>query len=234
MKAALTGSEYEAIVEQAPVLIWRAGADAERDYFNDPWLAFRGKTLEQESGFGWVEGIHCDDLDYCIEECLRAYSLRRVFEIEYRLRRYDGEYRWMHDRSVPLHGNAGAFLGFIGSSTDVTDMLASRDKAYRNLDMLGGGLEKQPEHRPQSTGASLGETMVTFSDMLTVIMGAGTLLQKKLCHDGELQQIVEQILLSSERAAGLIRVMTAFDGAVGTLGSLQNRVVNKDAPGPLD
>jgi PAS domain S-box-containing protein len=102
-------------------MIWRAGLDAKCDYFNDTWLAFTGRTLEQEQGDGWAEGVHPDDFERCVAFYLDHFRRRAAFEMEYRLRRHDGLYRWIFDRGVPFSDDAGAFAGFIGSCVDVDD-----------------------------------------------------------------------------------------------------------------
>jgi len=117
----LSPSEYRLLVENSPVMIWRAGLNAECDYFNDTWLAFTGRTLLQESGNGWAEGVHPDDLDRCVKYYLDHFARRQPFEMEYRLRRHDGAYRWIFDRGTPFHDDAGRFAGFIGSCVDVDD-----------------------------------------------------------------------------------------------------------------
>jgi PAS domain S-box-containing protein len=121
MDRALTPTEYRLLVEHSPVMIWRAGLDASCDYFNDTWLAFTGRTLEQEMGNGWAEGVHSDDLERCVAYYLDHFHRREPFEMEYRLRRHDGVYRWIFDRGVPFTDDTGAFAGFIGSCVDVDE-----------------------------------------------------------------------------------------------------------------
>src|SRR5581483_4430509 len=94
----LSATEYELLVEQAPIMIWRANPTSECDYFNDRWLDFRGRTMEQEIGNQWAEGVHSDDLQGCLDTYLKAFAKREVFEMEYRLKRHDGAYRWIFDR----------------------------------------------------------------------------------------------------------------------------------------
>ncbi|MBJ6724556.1 PAS domain-containing protein [Geomesophilobacter sediminis] len=117
----LSINEYRALVEQAPILIWRARPDGLCDYFNERWLSFRGRTMEQEFGNGWAEGVHPDDFQRCLDIYLDNFHARRVFEMEYRLMRHDGEYRWIFDRGVPFHDEEGSFAGYIGSCIDVTE-----------------------------------------------------------------------------------------------------------------
>lgn len=102
-------------------MIWRAGADAKCDYFNERWLAFTGRTYEQELGDGWAEGVHPDDLERCVAHYLDHFQRREPFEMEYPLRRYDGVYRWIFDRGVPFSDETGAFAGYIGSCVDVDE-----------------------------------------------------------------------------------------------------------------
>lgn len=117
----LSFNEYKSIVETAPNLIWRSGLDAKCYYFNKTWLEFTGRTYEQEYGDGWAEGVHPEDLERCIQIYLDNFNRKTPFEMEYRLRRYDGEWRWINDRGVPAVDENGVFSGFIGSCLDVTE-----------------------------------------------------------------------------------------------------------------
>jgi PAS domain S-box-containing protein len=121
MSRPLSASEYRLLVQNSPVMIWRAGLDANCDYFNETWLAFTGRTLAQEVGDGWAEGVHPDDLGRCVSFYLEHFQRREAFEMEYRLRRHDGVYRWIFDRGVPFTDDSGSFAGFIGSCVDIDD-----------------------------------------------------------------------------------------------------------------
>jgi PAS domain S-box-containing protein len=114
-------ARFRMMADTAPVLIWMAGADQRCDYFNRPWLEFTGRTVEQELGDGWVEGVHPDDLPTCRATFASAFEARRPFEAEYRLRRADGEYRYVLSRGTPRFAPGGAFLGYIGSAIDLTE-----------------------------------------------------------------------------------------------------------------
>jgi PAS domain S-box-containing protein len=122
----LTAQEYRLLVEQSPILIWRADLSMGCDYFNDRWLAFTGRSIEQERGNGWAEGVHSDDLTRCIDIYTRNFAKQQAFEMEYRLKRHDGMYRWIFDRGCPCYDEKGAFVGFIGSCIDVTDRVEAQ------------------------------------------------------------------------------------------------------------
>lgn len=111
---------FRLLAERAPAMAWRAGPDGRRDWFNEAWLAFTGRSLEQEAGEGWAEGLHPDDRARCVE-ALRTHAARREpFELEYRLRRRDGAYRWVCERGAPFD-EGGRFAGFAGGGVDVDE-----------------------------------------------------------------------------------------------------------------
>ncbi len=112
---------YLTLLDEFPAPIWRSGTDTKYDYFNRSWLSFTGRTVAQELGDGWMQGVHPDDLAGRTGIYLDAFSVRKPYEAEYRLRRYDGEYRWMIDFGRPYYDLSGRFAGYIGSVYDITD-----------------------------------------------------------------------------------------------------------------
>lgn len=122
-QAALLASEawFHTLADTAPVLIWVAGTDGLVTFVNAPWLRFTGRSIEQELGNGWAEGVHPDDYQRCLETYYAAFQARESFTMEYRLRRFDGEYRWMVDSGLPRFAPDGAFLGYVGSAIDITE-----------------------------------------------------------------------------------------------------------------
>src|SRR5881409_517558 len=114
-------ARFRTVADSAPVLIWMSGPDKLCTFFNKGWLDFTGRTMEQELGKGWTEGVHAEDLDHCREVYRNSFNARQPFTIEYRLRRNDGEYRWLLDNGTPRFSDDGEFLGYIGSCIDLTE-----------------------------------------------------------------------------------------------------------------
>jgi PAS domain S-box-containing protein len=133
-EASLRESEqhFRMMADTAPVMVWRSGPDKLRDFVSKPWLVFRGRTLEEERGTGWTEGVHPEDRDYCITTRSDAFARREPFQMEYRLRRADGEYRWMLDTGVPRQLPDGTFNGYIGSCIDITDRKTMEEALQAN------------------------------------------------------------------------------------------------------
>jgi PAS domain S-box-containing protein len=114
-------SRFRTMADSAPVLLWMADTDALCTFFNQTWLQFTGRSLADEWGIGWAEGVHFEDLQRCVDTYMAAFAARRPFEMEYRLRRADGQYRWVLDRGTPRRAPDGRFAGYIGSCVDITD-----------------------------------------------------------------------------------------------------------------
>jgi two-component system, LuxR family, sensor kinase FixL len=121
-------SRFRTVADSAPVLIWMAGVDMLFTFFNKAWLDFTGRPVEDELGYGWTGGIHPDDLPASLKTYVDAFAARRPFVLQYRLRRHDGEYRWMSDNGVPRFDGQGTFVGYIGSCSDITERLRAEDK----------------------------------------------------------------------------------------------------------
>jgi PAS domain S-box-containing protein len=120
-------SRFRTMADHAPVLLWMAGTDGLCNFFNQRWLEFTGKRLEQEVGSGWAGGVHPEDFQHCMSTYLESFVARRSFSMEYRLRRHDGTYRWVYDQGAPRFEQDGNFAGYIGSCTDVTEQRLARD-----------------------------------------------------------------------------------------------------------
>jgi PAS domain S-box-containing protein len=124
-------ARFRLMADAAPVLIWTCGADAHCTWFNTPWLRFVGRAIEQDLGHGWSENVHPDDLERCLDIYSKSFAAREPFSVEHRLRRHDGEYRWVLNSGTPFFTPRGEFDGYIGSCVDITDSRrAAEAQAY--------------------------------------------------------------------------------------------------------
>lgn len=123
LRKALADSElhFRTLANAGQALIWTDGPDRKCDYLNEPWLRFTGRTLEQELGEGWMEGVHPEDLDHSLRVYNAAFDKRESFNIEYRLRHVSGEFRWVVEQGSPRYDSEGRFLGYVGHCMDITE-----------------------------------------------------------------------------------------------------------------
>jgi len=116
------------VANTVPALIWMSGTDKMcTTFLNDGWLKFTGRSLEEELGTGWTAAVHPEDLDRSLETYSAAFEARKEFEMEYRLRRFDGEFRWIVDRGAPSFEPNGTFRGYVGVCIDITDRKRSEE-----------------------------------------------------------------------------------------------------------
>ena len=130
---------YLRLFEHFPAPVWRAGLDGKCNYLNQTWLDFTGRTLEQELGDGWTEGVYPEDRERCLSTYLDAFVRQQPFEMEYRLRHRDGSYHWLIDYGRPFYDLDQVFAGFIGSCHDISDQkrtleqLQESEERFRQL-----------------------------------------------------------------------------------------------------
>jgi diguanylate cyclase (GGDEF)-like protein/PAS domain S-box-containing protein len=137
-------SRFRLLADSAPVLIWLAGTDKLCYQFNKGWFDFTGHTSAQETGNGWTEGVHTDDLQHCMDTYNTAFDGHLPFKMEYRLRRYDNEYRWLLDTGVPRFADDGVFLGYIGSCVDITELKHAEAELRASENKFRALVEKMP------------------------------------------------------------------------------------------
>lgn len=201
-KRALRESEerFRIIADTAPVMVWRAGPNQQCDFFNKLWLEFRGRTVSEEIGQGWTEGVHPDDLEDCLKTYLGAWPGRESFRMEYRLRRADGEYRWVLATGAPSIASNGSLLGYIGSCIDITERRqaeeALRDnealrQSHAEIEDLAGRLIAAQEDERARVARKLHDDI---SQRLAVISIAMSECQRSEVHaSGELLEVLSAV-----------------------------------------
>lgn len=197
------------VMDAAPVMIWISGTDKGCIWFNKPWLTFTGRTLAQEIGQGWSEGVHRDDFERCMDVYSSHFDTRKDFQMQYRLRRHDGTYRWIDDTGMPRFARDGAFLGYIGSCTDIHD--------YREMDSeLRRRLLENAELNRQAESAMLAAAIAhEINQPLAGIIAMGTAgmrwLNNKSPNIDGAKNALSSIVQAGQRAAEIIeslRVIT--------------------------
>jgi len=229
-------ARFRTVADVAPVMIWMSGPNKEGVFFNKGWLEFTGRAVDQELGEGWLKGVHTEDLAHCLEVCGTAFGKREPFTVEYRLRRKDGEYRWLLDSGTPRFDAAGAFVGYIGSCLDITERRqAELDHQVQSTELarvgrvaLMGELAASLAHEVNNplgamvTNASAGQRMLARGQLETA----------------ELQELLSDIVADGHRAREVIegiRNMVRKSEASHSLVSIQDvirdllRIVRADA-----
>jgi len=188
---------FRIIADAAPVLIWRSGLDKLCYWFNKVWLDFTGRTMEQEMGNGWAEGVHPDDFQHCLEIYVREFDARKPFRMEYRIKRHDGEYRWILDSGVPIYDSKNNFIGYIGSCIDISDRKAAEDELKRSNADLQRFAEVTAHHLSEPA-----RRIATYADRLTSQLGDQTLdteAKMSLNFIGEQSRRLQNLLNDVER-----------------------------------
>ncbi len=136
-------SRFRNMADTAPVMIWMAGPDAVGNFFNKAWLDFTGQTMEHEISKGWIQSVHPDDKGRCFDIYVNALKNREKFTLDYRLRRRDGQYRWVLNIGVPRFTGTNQFDGYIGSCIDITERKMAEEILRRDAKVLSELVEKR-------------------------------------------------------------------------------------------
>lgn len=194
---------FRTLADTAPVMIWMTGTDKLCCFFNKPWLDFTGRTMEQELGRGWTEGLHPEDLQHIFDVYLPAFEARRPFSMEYRLKRANGEYRWVMESGVALYTPQGAFSGYIGSCIDITERKRSEDELRRSEVALQNAYDEIKILKDQLYRENLAlREEVDQVSMFEEIVGTSSALQRVLSQVSKVAPTDSTVLITGETGTG--------------------------------
>ncbi|MBD2682000.1 response regulator [Nostoc paludosum FACHB-159] len=194
---------FRLMADSTPTLIWMAGVDKLCNYFNKTWLDFTGRTIEQEMGNGWTQGVHPNDLQYLLDTYANAFDARQGFQMEYRLRRFDGQYRWIFDVGVPRFTPEGDFLGYIGSCIDISERKAAESERDRLL-QLEQAARTEAERANRIKDEFLAVLSHELRSPLNPILGWANLLQTREFDRVALKKAIATIERNAKLQAQLI------------------------------
>jgi two-component system CheB/CheR fusion protein len=209
---------FQIMADHAPVLIWMSGVDKKYTYFNQVWLKFRGKTLEEEINNGWIEGIHPEDRELFLTTYDHAFNARETFELEYRLMGADGQYYWILAKGVPQFTITGEFAGYIGSCVDISQQKEFQEQLKRqNLALEKATLDAESANKYKSE--FLANVSHEVRTPLNAIIGFSDLLKYQINNPTQVRyldtiinssnlllQIINDILDLSEVEAGKFKI----------------------------
>jgi two-component system, cell cycle sensor histidine kinase and response regulator CckA len=190
---------FRNMADTAPVMIWVSDANKLCTFVNQPWLTFTGRTLELELDNGWAEDVHPDDLEGCFGTYSSSFDLRQNFQMEYRLRRADGEYRWVLDKGVPRFAPGGVFVGYIGSAIDITDLKRTQEE----------GLARQ---KLESLAVLTRGIAHDFNNLMGSILAEAELAETNLAEGSPPGEEIQQIKAVATRASEVVRELMIYSG----------------------
>lgn len=202
---------FKLIADHAPVLIWISGIDKGCYYFNKTWLAFTGRTSDEEMGSGWLEGVHPDDYSQCVQTYENSFDAREKFKMTYRLRRHDGEYRWLLDHGVPHYASDGKFLGFIGSCIDVHEQRRLNERLEQKMVERTAELDQQKYFAEMVFNAAIDMMIVYDTDKQIVAANPAARKMYRL-KDSDIGRPVTSIFPEVENSAGYLDLLKAING----------------------
>jgi len=199
------------VLDAAPMLVWVSGPDKRRTWCNRPWLDFTGRTMQQELGDGWTEGVHADDLARCLGVYNKHVDEQRPFRMQYRLRADDGTYRWIDDAGIPRYATGGTFLGFIGVCVDIHEAR----EAEAELRALKQGLQTplQPGEDLRVTSPLPALVVRELKTVITTVLGnleiAHQHLQSREPREARLSRAIGDALHAARQAPTLTERLLA-------------------------
>jgi two-component system sensor kinase FixL len=212
-------ARFRTMANTAPVMIWMSGTDKLCTFFNKGWLNFTGRPLEQELGNGWAEGVHREDFDHCFEVYVNFFDARQPFTMEYRLRRSDGEYRWVLDNGMPRFAADGTFLGYIGSCIDITECKQAEAEARQHREEIA--YLSRVAIMGEMAGSLAHELNQPLGAIVTNAGAALRFLERDSLSGEQLREVLQDIVADGRRASEVIHTIKGMgrkkEGARGLL-----------------
>ena len=190
---------FRRMSDAAPVMIWVSGTDKLCTFVNKGWLAFTGRTFDEELGSGWTASLHPDDLNHSFAIYSSSFDARRNFQMEYRLRRRDGEYRWVLDSGIPRFTADGEFAGYVGSCIEITDLRRTREEALARQKL-------------ESLGVLAGGIAHDFNNLLGGILAEAELVEDGLPAGSSVVEEIGRIKNVAIRGAEIVRELMIYAG----------------------
>jgi PAS domain S-box-containing protein len=235
---------FRLVANTAPVLIWMSGPDKKCNFFNEGWLKFTGRSIDAELGDGWADGVHPEDLQRCLGTYTQAFDLREEFGMEYRLRRHDGEFRWVLDKGVPRFDQKSSFVGYIGSCVDITERKQAETALANVSRRMIEAQERERTRIARELHDDIGQRLALLAVNLAQLQQEGEDLAEIRGRVGELtdqaseiavdlQTISHRLHSSKLESLGLAAAMRGFCNEFGEQQKVGIDFGSRDLPDPL-
>ncbi|MEO8836472.1 MAG: ATP-binding protein [Caldimonas sp.] len=211
------------IAEAAPVLIWSASLTGANEWLSPSWVAYTGRAVEELQGEGWTSSLHPEDVDRCLGIRATSFAARSPFAMDLRLRRGDGEYRWMLDQGVPRLDTGGAAVGFVGSCVDIherkalEEALAERTRQLRLAERRQGQFLATLSHElrnPLAPIANVGSVMRTLEATNPILVRLREILERQVARLGHLIEDLIDVTRAAQGQISLVRELLSVDSVV--------------------
>ena len=215
-------NRYRSLLEAVPQLVWTSDATGGSDYFNPQWQTYTGASAEQHLGWGWLKAVHQTDRDALDTAWRSSLATGSVFDIDARLCRANGSFRWFKLRAIPVRSTTGEIARWFGTATEITDLVEARDTLRRSNDELEAVVAERTSEREvvlkqlhesqkmESIGQLTGGVAHDFNNLLAVILGSLSLLKKGLSDDPRTSRLLDGAIQGAERGATLTKRLLAF------------------------
>ncbi|MEO8309544.1 MAG: ATP-binding protein [Caldimonas sp.] len=211
------------LIEAAPVLIWSAGLDRNNDWFSPSWSAYTGRAIDDLQGDGWTRAVHPEDLDRCLGIRATSFEARAPFSMDFRLRRHDGQYRWMLDNGVPRFGSDGAAVGYVGSCVDIherkelEESLAERTQQLRLAERRQGQFLAMLSHElrnPLAPIANAASVLRTLESTNPILVRLREILERQVARLGHLIEELIDVTRAAQGQISLVREQVSIESVV--------------------